>query len=86
MDDERNYYERNREARKEYQKAYYKEHRREILRQLELEQVLEPDKHAARLQYQKAYYLKHRERLNEARRQRYYRQRAALRNPESGSR
>lgn len=65
------YYEKNREARKEYQREFYRKNREKILRGLALKKHLEPEKAQHFKQYNREYYLKNREKILAARRAKY---------------
>jgi len=57
---EENYYERNKEARKEYQKRYYAEQKGVLRRKRELTAELNPESVTLQRRYQRDYYLKNR--------------------------
>ena len=63
------YYERNREARREYQRQYYHRNSERIKRKRELDEVLEPDKVVSRKEYNQKYYIKNRVIISEKRKQ-----------------
>jgi hypothetical protein len=63
------YYERNKEARREYQRQYYHRNSEMIKRKRELDEVLEPDKVISRKDYNKRYYIKNRTAIKEKRKQ-----------------
>lgn len=65
------YYDRNKEARKEYQKEYYTLNQEFLRRKREIQAELEPEKVAKRKNYQKSYYLANRDRLLAERKRRY---------------
>jgi hypothetical protein len=71
MEEEKSYYERNKEARKAYQKTYYDANKASILRRKELKTELEPEKAEALREYQRKYYLENRKRLLDMKRKRY---------------
>jgi hypothetical protein len=63
------YYERNREARRDYQREYYYRNSDRIKRKRELDEVLEPDKVVSRKEYNRQYYIKNRSVISEKRKQ-----------------
>ncbi|MFN4909442.1 MAG: hypothetical protein ACK5H0_10475 [Bacteroidota bacterium] len=63
------YYERNKEARREYQRQYYHQNSERIKRKRELDEVLEPEKVISRKDYNKRYYIKNRTAIKEKRKQ-----------------
>ena len=65
------YYNRNKEARKEYQKAYYEAKKGELRRKRELDAELNPEKRDKIRKYQREYYLTHRRDLLERKKLRY---------------
>ena len=68
---DKSYYDRNKEARKEYQKAYYNAKKGELRRKRELDAELNPEKQEKNRKYQREYYLIHRQNLLERKRLRY---------------
>jgi hypothetical protein len=63
------YYERNKEARREYQRQYYRRNSERIKRKRELDEVLEPEKIASRKDYNRRYYVKNLAAIKEKRKQ-----------------
>ena len=61
------YYEKNREARREYQKHYYMRNAQLIKRKRELDAMLAPEKADARKAYHASYYLDNRCTIREQR-------------------
>ena len=68
---DKSYYDRNKEARKEYQKMYYEAKKGELRRKRELDAELNPEKQEKTRKYQREYYLIHRQNLLERKRLRY---------------
>jgi hypothetical protein len=68
---DKSYYDRNKDARKEYQKAYYEAKKGDLRRKRELDAELNPDKQAKIREYQRDYYLKNRQKLLNSKRLRY---------------
>ena len=68
---EESYYDKNKEARKEYQKAYYEAKKGELRRKRELEGELDPKKQEKNREYQRNYYLTNRRKLLDRKRLRY---------------
>ena len=68
---DKSYYDRNKEARKEYQKAYYNAKKGELRRKRELDAELNPEKQEKIRKYQREYYLTHRQNLLARKRLRY---------------
>ena len=68
---DKSYYDRNKEARKEYQKTYYDANKGELRRKRELDAELNPEKQEKTRKYQREYYLIHRQNLLERKRLRY---------------
>jgi hypothetical protein len=65
------YYDRNKEARKDYQKEYYALNQEFLRRKREIQKELEPEKAVKKKSYQKSYYLANRDRLLAERKRRY---------------
>lgn len=63
------YYERNKEARREYQRRYYRLNSERIKRKRELDEGLEPEKVAKRKEYNHQYYIKNRHMIRNKRKQ-----------------
>ena len=68
---DKSYYDRNKEARKEYQKAYYEAKKGDLRRKRELEAELNPEKQEKNRNYQRNYYLTNRQKLLDRKRLRY---------------
>jgi hypothetical protein len=68
---DKSYYDRNKEARKEYQKTYYDAKKGELRRKRELDAELNPEKQEKIRKYQREYYLTHRQNLLARKRLRY---------------
>ena len=60
---DKSYYDRNKEARKEYQRAYYNANKDELRRKRELDAELKPEKQEKTRKYQREYYLTNRQNL-----------------------
>ncbi len=71
MDEQQSYYERNKQARREYQREYYLKNRNIILRKAQLRGELEPEKAAKAKKYQRKYYFENREAILLDKKQKY---------------
>jgi hypothetical protein len=71
MEDNLNYYARNKEARKAYQRQYYKNNREKIKTKRKYDELSNPDLKKARQDYNANYYKNHKSRLQERRRELY---------------
>jgi len=63
MEDKKDYYARNRQARKEYQRKYYIRNKDRIKRKRKLEELSDPEKFAERKNYNRSYYQRNRARI-----------------------
>jgi hypothetical protein len=63
MEEETDYYARNKKERKEYQRLYYIRNKERIKARRRLEEISDPAKHEYRKNYNKSYYLKNKERI-----------------------
>lgn len=63
MEEETDYYARNKKERKEYQRLYYIKNKERIKAKRRLEEISDPAKHEYRKNYNKSYYLKNKERI-----------------------
>ena len=63
MQQELDYYSRNRQARKEYQRAYYEKNKERIQRKRKLDEIADPHKFEARKEYNKSYYEKNKKKI-----------------------
>lgn len=63
MDDQLDYYARNKQARREYQRKYYRLNKERIRRRRRLEELHDPKKFQDRKDYNQNYYQKNRDRI-----------------------
>ena len=63
MQQELDYYSRNKQARKEYQRAYYEKNKERIQRRRKLDEIADPKKFEARKEYNKSYYEKNKKKI-----------------------
>ena len=77
MEDELDYYARNKKERKEYQRLYYIRNKERIKAKRRLEEISDPAKHEQRKNYNKNYYLKNKERILKKRAEAYAKKREA---------
>lgn len=59
----KDYYEKNQEARKDYQRHYYTNNKARIRRKRRLEELEDPEKFESRKNYNQTYYLENKERI-----------------------
>lgn len=76
MDEQQSYYERNKQARREYQRDYYLKNRKSILRKAQLRSELEPEKAEKAKKYQRKYYFENREAILAEKKQKYLKKKA----------
>lgn len=77
MDEEKDYYARNKQARKEYQRQYYIRNRERIKAKRRLEEISDPEKYEARQAYNKSYYLANKEKILKRRAEAYAKKKEA---------
>ena len=77
MEQNINYYERNKEARREYQRQYYAKNRERIRAKRRMEELKDPEKFEARKNYNKQYYLKHKAKILQSRAEAYAKKKEA---------
>lgn len=63
MEQELDYYARNKQARKEYQRLYYERNKGRIQRKRKLEEIEDPKKFEYRKSYNQSYYQKNKEKI-----------------------
>jgi hypothetical protein len=78
MDEQQSYYERNKQARREYQRGYYQRNKEAILRKAQLRGELEPEKAEKAKKYQRKYYLENRATILAEKKQKYLERKAVL--------
>jgi len=80
MDEEKDYYARNRQARKDYQREYYIRNRERIKAKRRLEEISDPKRYEARKEYNKKYYLANKKKILERRAEAYAKKKEAKKN------
>ena len=63
MEQQLDYYSRNRQARKEYQREYYEKNKERIQAKRKLDELADPARFEARKEYNKEYYQKNKEKI-----------------------
>jgi hypothetical protein len=63
MDDQLDYYARNKQARREYQRKYYRANKERIRRRRRLEELHDPQRFQDRKDYNRKYYQKNRAKI-----------------------
>ena len=63
MEQELDYYSRNKQARKEYQRQYYEKNKERIQQRRKLDEIADPERFEARKNYNKSYYEKNKEKI-----------------------
>lgn len=71
MEQELDYYSRNKQARKEYQRKYYEKNKERIQRRRKLDEIADPERFQARKGYNQSYYQKNKERILKRRAEAY---------------
>ncbi len=71
MEQELDYYSRNKQARKEYQRKYYEKNKERIQRRRKLDEIENPKRFEARKNYNKMYYQKNKEKILKRRAEAY---------------
>lgn len=71
MEQELDYYSRNRQARKEYQRQYYENNKERIQQRRKLDEIADPERFEARKNYNKSYYEKNKEKILKRRAEAY---------------
>lgn len=71
MDQELDYYARNKQARKDYQRKYYELNKDRIQRRRKLDEIADPEKFEQRKNYNKSYYQKNKEQILKKRAEAY---------------
>ena len=77
MEEELDYYTRNKKERKEYQRKYYLLNKERIKAKRRIEEIADPAKHEERKAYNKSYYLENKVQILQKRATEYARKRAS---------
>ena len=77
MEEELDYYARNKQERKEYQRQYYLRNKERIKAKRRVEEIEDPKKYEERKNYNKSYYLKNKERILKKRAEAYAKKQAS---------
>ena len=78
MEDNQNYYTRNKQARKEYQRKDSLENKERIKAKRRLEELQNPERFEERKDYNKNYYIKNREKILQRRAEAYAKKKAGV--------